>query len=308
MPGKSLAVPEDATLDREAEDLCTLIDISRCVGCEACVDACREANAHKFPEPEKPFPEMFPARVKVSDWSERRDVRDRLTPYNWLFIQHTEIEYRGEVHYLTIPRRCMHCVNPPCANLCPWGAARKRRDGVVQINPEVCLGGSKCKSVCPWDIPQRQTGVGLYLRLLPRFVGNGVMYKCDRCADRVAKGLLPACIEACPYDVQTIGPRSRIVAKARQLAAEQGRFVYGDLENGGTNTIYLSPVPFELISRASPPKDGRPSFKRYPNMLASEKKLAYAMAAAPVAGIAAGLLAAGRSIAKDIKKKKDESE
>ena len=57
----------------------------------------------------------------------------------------------------------MHCQNPPCANLCPWGAAGREKNGIVRINDKVCLGGSKCKSVCPWNIPQRQTGVGLYL-------------------------------------------------------------------------------------------------------------------------------------------------
>lgn len=35
----------------DAKELATLIDIRKCVGCEACVDACKEANAHKFPKP-----------------------------------------------------------------------------------------------------------------------------------------------------------------------------------------------------------------------------------------------------------------
>jgi Fe-S-cluster-containing dehydrogenase component len=64
--------------------IATLVDISKCIGCEACVDACGEVNADKYPDPKKPFPEMFPPRVKVSDWSDKQDVTDRLTPYNWL--------------------------------------------------------------------------------------------------------------------------------------------------------------------------------------------------------------------------------
>jgi len=76
--------------------------------------------------------------------------RSARPPYNWLFIQHAAVKLNGEDTELTIPRRCMHCVNPPCVKLCPW------------------------------DIPQRQTGVGLYLDLLPSLAGNGVMYKCDR--------------------------------------------------------------------------------------------------------------------------------
>lgn len=150
------------------EELCTLLDLSKCIGCGECVSACHEANEHKFPKPDKPYPEMYPkSRVKIEDWSGRRDVDDRLTPYNWLYIQSAEVEFNGEIHEVNIPRRCLHCRNAPCANLCPWGAAGKQKNGIVRINEEVCLGGAKCRAVCPWHIPQRQTGVGLYLRLLP---------------------------------------------------------------------------------------------------------------------------------------------
>jgi Fe-S-cluster-containing dehydrogenase component len=83
MAGPGLA---RAGTDAGEEPLATLIDISRCIGCEECVYACQDANAHKFPEPEKPFPKMVPDRVPVEDWSDRRDVTDRLTPYNWLYI------------------------------------------------------------------------------------------------------------------------------------------------------------------------------------------------------------------------------
>ena len=74
---------------KSGQELATLIDIRRCVGCEACVEACREVNDFKYPEPKKPFPKMYPKRVKIEDWSvgEKREVRDRLTPYNWLTIQ-----------------------------------------------------------------------------------------------------------------------------------------------------------------------------------------------------------------------------
>ena len=63
----------------------------------ACVEACRETNAPKFPDPQKPFPKMIPERVKVSDWSDKQDVDDRLTPYNWLFIQTATVVVDGEV-------------------------------------------------------------------------------------------------------------------------------------------------------------------------------------------------------------------
>ena len=196
----------------------------------------------------------------------------------------------------TRPDAAMHCQNPPCANLCPWGACAKEDKGIVRINDSICLGGSKCRSVCPWNIPQRQTGVGLYLDLLPSLAGNGVMYKCDRCYQLVAKGETPACISNCPYDVQIIGPREEIVKKAHELAEAKGGFIFGETENGGTNTLYVSPVPFDLFDKHSEKGPGRPAFGNPPDKLANEANLVYAALLAPVAGVAAGALKLGKKL------------
>lgn len=269
------------------EPLVTLLDISKCVGCEECVTACQQANADKHPEPKKPFPKMFPDRVPVEDWSDRRDVSDRLTPYNWLYIQHATATKNGNEIELTIPRRCMHCNNPPCVKLCPWGAAKQEENGLSRIDADICLGGSKCNKACPWDIPQRQTGVGLYLDILPAMAGNGVMYKCDRCYNLLEKGGTPACIEVCPENVQTIGPRSKMIEKAHTLAEEIDGYIYGEKENGGTNTIYVSPVPFESLNHSVEKGKGKPHFKQVKDVMAQGSNLARAMLLAPVAGIAA---------------------
>jgi Fe-S-cluster-containing dehydrogenase component len=236
---------------------------------------------------------MYPSRVPVEDWSDRRDVTDRLTPYNWLTIQRAEVTHNGQTVELSMPRRCMHCVNPPCVKLCPWGAAKQLANGISRIDADLCLGGSKCKKVCPWDIPQRQTGTGLYLDILPSFAGNGVMYKCDRCWDRLARGETPACIEACPEQVQTIGPRDEILQQARELARVTGGFIYGETENGGTNTIYVSPVPFGELNAALDKGKGRPHLEAVPDTMADANHIAAAMVIAPVAGVMA---AAGKLI------------
>lgn len=283
-------LPAAAKPKNDAE-LATLIDIRKCVGCEACVEACRDVNASRYPEPVKPFPKMYPSRVKAADWSEgdKREVRDRLTPYNWLFIQWATAVIDGEERQVSFPRRCMHCQNPPCADLCPWGAARKLENGITLIHPEICLGGSKCQDVCPWNIPQRQTGVGLYLDLLPSLAGNGVMYKCDRCHDRIAQGELPACIEQCPEEVQTIGPRSQILETAHRIAREEGAYIYGEKENGGTNTIYLSAVPFDALNQIIAKGPGKPHLDPVEDQMAHADNLAKAMLIAPFAGLAAGV-------------------
>jgi formate dehydrogenase iron-sulfur subunit len=230
----------------------TLIDLTKCDGCKdqpmpKCVEACRKVNAEKFPNPQEPIKDLWPQKTH-DDWSKKRDVVDTLTPYNWTTLQKVEIE--GEEIF--IPRRCMHCDNPPCANLCPFGALNKYGDGSVVINHDLCLGGAKCKSVCPWHIPQRQSGVGIYLKLQPVPAGGGVMYKCDLCHDRIKEGLIPACVEACEKRLGAkkplfFGKRDEILKQAHDRAKEINGFIYGEKENGGTGTLYISRVSFEKI-------------------------------------------------------------
>lgn len=277
----------NALTKEKKEPLATLLDISKCIGCEECVYACKESNEKKFPKPEKPFPKMYPDRVPTMDWSDKQDVVDRLTPYNWLYIQHAKGLVNGEEIEITIPRRCMHCENPPCVKLCPWGAAKQEENGLSRIDSDICLGGSKCKKVCPWHIPERQTGTGIYLDILPSLAGNGVMYKCDRCYDKLEQGEIPACIEACPQDVQTIGPRNEIIKKAHALAKKMNGYIYGEHENGGTNTIYVSPVPFEELNKSIEKGKGKPHLKKVKNTMADGTNIAKAMLIAPLAGAAA---------------------
>jgi hypothetical protein len=112
------------------------------------------------------------------------------------------------------------------------------------------------------------------------------MYKCDRCYNRIAEGELPACIEVCPEDVQTIGPRDAIITQAHEIAEETDGYIYGEKENGGTNTIYVSPVPFEKLNKAIEKGKGMPYLKPVNDTMADANNLAAAMVIAPIAGIA----------------------
>ncbi len=301
-------VPASTAMAAKDKHLATLLDIRKCIGCEACVEACKESNEEKFPVVDmSKIPTMYPTkRVKISDWSEKQDVMDRLTPYNWLYIQTAEGTYQGKEFSLTIPRRCMHCQNPPCVDLCPFGAAHQQDNGIAIIDSEICLGGAKCKSVCPWHIPERQSGLGIYLDIMPEFAGNGVMYKCDRCYQKVAEGELPACIDICPENVQKIGPRDEIIKEAHAIAEEIGGFIYGEKENGGTNTIYVSPVPFEELNKVIEKGPGKPHLKPVADTMAHSNNLMKALAIAPIAGVAG---AVGRfvSLAKKSEKAGEES-
>jgi formate dehydrogenase iron-sulfur subunit len=304
---KALAAPKAGAASGKAARVGTTIDLTRCDGCvglavPACVDACRDKNAGRFPEPREEDLQPYWPQKKLEDWSKKRHVVDRLTPYNWTTVQRVEVEREGEKVSLSVPRRCMHCDDPPCARLCPFGAQEKTPEGPVVIDADICFGGAKCRSVCPWGIPARQAGVGLYLKAAPKLAGGGVMYKCDLCHDRVVAGGLPACAEACPRGAISFGPKEEMRALARTRAAEIGGFVYGERENGGTSTFYVAPVPFESIDRAlaeskrASPAPDAPGFPGMPvgigNYLDTANGLAASLLLAPIAGV----LAAGAAV------------
>jgi len=277
----------------------TFIDLTVCDGCRGlevpkCVTACRSKNKDRFPVPAKEIPNYWPQKKK-EDWSDKKGLTTRLTPYNWTFVQKIKVEHNGKTHVLNIPRRCMHCTNPPCAKICPFSAQTITEEGAVVINPETCMGGAKCREVCPWGIPARQAGVGIYMKLMPDIAGGGVMYKCDLCIDLVRAGKQPACVDACPRDAIKFGARSEMLQQARERAKEINGFIYGEKENGGTSTFYASPAPFEKIhqalmdQKAQQPNPEAPGYPGMPvnvgNFLDTPNGIAAGILVAPIAGI-----------------------
>jgi len=291
-----LAAPKAA--DAGEGRLATLIDLSLCDGCAdravpACVTSCKDINRDKIPPVAEPIPEPWPRKI-VEDWSKKRDAFDRLTSFNYIYVHKAEVEANGGKRTVYVPRRCMHCDNPACATICPFSANHKMKNGAVVIDQDLCFGGAKCRTVCPWEIPQRQSGVGIYLHVLPDFMGNGVMYKCDLCNDRLDKGEKPGCVEACPRQAMLIGPRDEIVRLAEDRAKRINGYIYGKAENGGTSTLYISPVSYDLINKTMVKKPGRPDMQPgIGRRMAATDTQGKAALAAPVLGLAAGLAAAG---------------
>jgi Fe-S-cluster-containing dehydrogenase component len=100
------------------------IDYSRCIGCEACVNACAECDTHRGTS----------------------------------MIHLETIERRDSVQ--TAPQICMHCEDPICAQVCPADAIMKTPDGVVQssLKPR-CIGCSNCVLSCPFGVPKYMSGI-----------------------------------------------------------------------------------------------------------------------------------------------------
>lgn len=285
---------------KEATRVGSYIDLTLCDGCEAydtpkCVSACRDKNKEHFPEPEGEIYSYWPRKGK-EDWSNERDKIDRLTPYNWTFVEKVNIDGKD----IFIPRRCMHCDNPGCLNLCPFGTIQKSKEGLVSIDRDYCMGGAKCRDTCPWFIPQRQAGVGFYLKIMPKLAGGGSMYKCDGCSDLVSSGKIPKCEEVCPRGAIKFGLFEEIKEEAKRRAKEIDGYLYGLEQAGGTGTIYISSVEYSKIEKAidklksedSDKRPGRPHMKEFvEDRLKDSTTWMAASLIAPIAGIAAGAIA-----------------
>lgn len=189
-----------------------LFDNTKCVGCCACMAACREKNG--LPETDAP------------------DLTDK----QFTVIRHAPGK-DGEINYR---RFCMHCLDPTCASVCPVGALHKTASGPVVYNADICLGCRYCVQACPYGVPRYE-----WSARVPR------VRKCDFCADRLAQGKINACAEACQYGATIAGDRDALLKEAHaRLAANPGMYVpkvFGEHDAGGTSVLMLSSIPFEAM-------------------------------------------------------------
>ena len=212
-----------AVVPKAPEDAVGLLyDATLCIGCKACVSACREANGLE-PDPTG-LGSLYHAPV---DLSERAMTVIK-------FVSDTA----GGPSFMKA--QCMHCVDPACATACMLGALKKREFGIVTYEPDLCVGCRYCEVGCPYGVPKFQ-----WAKTAPKIV------KCELCKNRLKAGLEPACTDVCPRDAVIFGKRSDLLLEAkRRIAAEPDRYVpkvYGETEGGGTQVLYLSAVPFEKL-------------------------------------------------------------
>lgn len=167
------------------------VDVKRCVGCYACVVACKEVN--RLP----PFAPELPPKESV----------------NWIQIEaHSPRGEFPDPSLLFIPKHCNHCENPACADACPARAIYKRNDGIVLISPEMCTGCQDCVAACPYG----------QMHYNP---DTGVAEKCTLCVHLVERGEDPACVSTCVGSAMYFGDlndsSSNIVKQIRNSGARE---------------------------------------------------------------------------------------
>lgn len=95
---------------------------------------------------------------------------------------------------------CNHCDDPACTKACPTGAIHKDPDtGLVRVDDSKCIGCGYCAMACPYGA-----------LTVDRTKGHSV--KCDGCAKRVAQGMKPICVEACPLHALEFGTAEEMSA------------------------------------------------------------------------------------------------
>lgn len=209
-----------------------LVDLTRCIGCRKCEEACNEVNA--LPEPDKDFEDS-------TVFEEQRRPDDKAyTVVNRFFTG--QRDDHGTSLPTFVKTQCMHCQDPACASACMTGAMYKADNGAVVYDPKKCIGCRYCMVACPFEIP----GYEYQNALNPRVM------KCSFCYERVEQdGKPPACASVCPVEAITFGRRKDLLGLARKrLSGDPDRYVdhiFGEHEAGGTNWMYVSGVPFSKL-------------------------------------------------------------
>jgi formate dehydrogenase iron-sulfur subunit len=196
-----------------------LIDTTKCIGCKACQVACMEWND---------------LRDEIGTNTGQYQNPHDLSASSWTLMRFAEVEGpKGDLEWLIRKDGCMHCADPGCLKACPSpGAIVQYANGIVDFHEENCIGCGYCITGCPFDIP----------RISRR---DHKVYKCTLCSDRVAVGLEPACIKACPTGALVFGTKDdmKLHAAERIEDLKSRGFDHAGLYDpagvGGTHVMYV---------------------------------------------------------------------
>jgi formate dehydrogenase iron-sulfur subunit len=196
-----------------------LTDVTRCTGCEKCVQACQKAND---------LPKERP-------WRWLKNIDD-LSSARWTTVKRV----RSEEGLRYVRRQCRHCLDPECVSVCIVGALKKTAQGPVVYDRDTCIGCRYCMIACPWQIPRYS-----WEDTVP------YVQKCHLCYDRLSEnGGVPACVAACPAEATVFGSRDELLREAwRRVRREPKKYVqrvWGEKEVGGTSVLYVSDIDLNL--------------------------------------------------------------
>ena len=199
-----------------------VIDLDTCVGCHACVVACKGWNDRAYGAP---LSDIDPYGADPHGTFLNRVHSYEVVPED------------GPARVVHYPKSCLHCEDAPCVTVCPTGASYKRAaDGIVLVDEDACIGCGLCAWACPYGAREADEAAG-------------VMKKCTLCVDRIDNPNLPevdrqpACVRTCPAGARHFGDLGDPGSAVSRLVAERGGIA--PMPEQGTRPVnrYLPPRP-----------------------------------------------------------------
>lgn len=260
-PNEALAHSDKKALPPQAVGI--LYDSTLCVGCQACMASCKQAN------------DMPPESTdSLQLWDNPQDLSAKTLNIIKRYSEGSGANKDSETDgYAYVKRHCMHCLDPSCVSACPVSALRKDdQTGVVSYNKDACIGCRYCQVACPFNIPKFE-----WESTTPEIV------KCQLCNHLLKKGGISACCSACPTGASLFGPVEELLNEAnRRLNLPAGEYadyplnsighgdnqkfvkqktgqyidhIYGENEVGGTQVLMLAGVPFDKLGLPGLPEE-----------------------------------------------------
>ncbi len=214
--------------ERTDRKLGLVIDLDTCVGCHACVIACKGWNTENYGAP-------------LADM-DAYGANPMGTFLNRIHTYEATPPDGGACQTVHMPKSCLHCEDAPCVTVCPTGASYKRtEDGIVLVNEDACIGCGLCAWACPYGAREMDPAAG-------------VMKKCTLCVDRIYNENLPepdrvpACVRTCPAGARHFGDLGDPDSAVSRLVAERGG--YDLMPELGTKPVnkYLPPRRKDRLS------------------------------------------------------------
>src|SRR5262249_49152028 len=146
------------------------------------------------------------------------------------------------------PVLCNQCTDAPCVRICPTSALFKRRDGIVDLHADNCIGCRACMEACPYD----------QLFIDPN---THTAEKCNFCANRVENQLLPACVIVCPTECRIFGDLDDPASEVSRIVQHEAFMLRKPEKGTGPRIFYLgaeeSAIRPEVAARPFYYKEGQ---------------------------------------------------
>jgi formate dehydrogenase iron-sulfur subunit len=253
-------------------------DTSVCIGCKACEVACKEWN--HVPEDGLNFTGMSydnTAGLGADSWRHVAFIEQRKP------LAGQDPGPDGQLRWLMSSDVCKHCTHAACLDVCPTGSLFRTEFGTVVVQEDICNGCGYCVPACPYGVIDQRPG-------------DGRVWKCTLCYDRLGDGMEPACAKACPTDSIQFGPLDELreraagrVAALHEAGVADARLYGADPHDGvgGDGAFFLLLDEPEVYGL---PPDPVVTTRDLPSMWRHVAAAAAAVTAAAAASFAATLI------------------